>query len=745
MRRENTVHGREFYDLSAPGIRLGSILSQKQQGYDDMNERIARLADYAAGNDLNPEPVMVEYDPFDEYLAEPMKNAKRLVEFMLAQKIKLLDDSRLIGTMRFNGCPVPADIFTRIGHREFYRAANQYYGKPLENLCIFEWQHFNADFGKLIRIGLKGYTGEINEARKNYLGKRENLAFLAALEMIIRGLMERAEQYRAYCVEQAYQCTDPERRKVLFRMAENCARVPAEPARTFEEAIQCIYFCYVVIPDSIGRPDQYLYPLYKQGIADGTLTREHAKELLQELFIRIDGHTPLSSPNHDRGGESHFVVGGYTIDHRDGFNELSELIVESMMEMPLTRPQVSLRRTKKTPRAVLRKMLDYERKDPKKRIAFVNDEPRIESMMKINKLPYETAYDYIMVGCNEPAFQGGISLGGNTANIVRCLLNTFRDRRREVMDCTDFDSFYRIFEQELFRDLERMLEYTNRFNILRSRDCNVLSSLFLDGCIERAESATRGGAKLARGGGVHFMGGVNLVDSLSVIRQFVFEEKRISFGRLLEALDNNWKNAEPLRQEILRDGHFFGNNDDFADSLSRRLYESVYRFAENRTNIFGTPLVYGNLTGYNPHFATFGALTGATPDGRVAGSALTFGSGQTYGKDQDGATSHLLSVAKMDTTGIMCGDTIMNLTVDESTVSNEESFEKLVMLVETYFQTGGLHIQLNHVSREELLAAKADPAKYKSLRVRVSGFSTTFINLREELQDNVIARTTECM
>ncbi len=709
-----------------------------------MNERITRLANFVKNNDLNPETVNIECDPFDEKLAEPLMIAKRLCEFLAAQQVKIHEDSNLVGIMRLSGSPVPGDIFSRTGHAKIREAFERYYGHPQENLCTMEWQHSNANFAKLIRIGLKGYIKEINESRKNYLGKKNNLEFLAALEMVIRGISVRADNCRAYCIDQAEKCDNPERKKVLLKMAENIANVPMNPAKTFEEAIQCLYFSFMFIPDSIGRPDQYLYPLYKQDIANGTLTKEHAKELLQELFIRQCSHTPVNGWR-DRGAESHFVIGGYTIDHEDGYNELSDLILESLLELPTAIPQVSLRWNRKTPREVLRKVMDYERKDHLKRIAFVNDEPRIASLMKINKLPYEIAYDYIMVGCNEPAYQGGISLGGNTCNILRSLLNTLKNRRIEILKCSDFDSFYKIYEQELFKDLELMLDYSNRFNNLRSRDCNVISSLFLEGCIERAESATRGGAKLARGGGVNMMGGTNLIDSLSVIKQFVFEEKRIDFAKFIDILDNDWKDAEEFRQEILRDARFFGNNDEFVDSIARRFYESIYNFAEDRTDMFGTPLTYGNLTGYNQHFAWFGALSGATPDGRVAGSALTFGSGQAFGKDLDGATSHLLSVAGMDTTGIMCGNTIMNLTVDESTVSNDEAFEKLVLLIETYFKSGGLHIQLNHVSREELIAAKADPDSYKSLRVRVSGFSATFIKLNEDLQDNVIKRTTENM
>ncbi len=134
-------------------------------------------------------------------------------------------------------------------------------------------------------------------------------------------------------------------------------------------------------------------------------------------------------------------------------------------------------------------------------------------------------------------------------------------------------------------------------------------------------------------------------------------------------------------------------------------------------------------------------MTQATPDGRIAGSALLFGSGQAEGKDRDGLTSLLLSVAHMDPTLVMCGNSILNLSVDENTVQNEESFEKLVSLIEIYFQEGGLHLQLNHVSAEDLIAAKKNPDEYKSIRVRVSGFSATFVKLEEAIQDNVIERT----
>lgn len=707
-----------------------------------MNKRIERLVKAALETDLYPECVGIEWDPFDDRLAEPVRIAKRLSDYMLAQKIVLSDDSNLIGLMKFDRSPVPADIFPRNGHSGFREVSGHCYRKPQENLCTFEWQHSNANFGRVIRFGLRGMIDEINAARRKYAGCRERLFFLAGLEMMVQGIGRRVEQYRDFCRKQADQSRDEARRKLLLRMAENLEQVPMGPARTFEQAVQALCICFMFLSDSIGRPDQYLYELYRCDRDSGILTREHAVELLQELFVVIYAHTPHSSPWSDRGAESHFVVGGTTPEGEDGFNELSGLIVEALMELPLVRPQISLRWNRNTPRDVLRRMMDWERRDRGRRIAFVNDEPRIAALTGRCGFPLEVARDYIMVGCNEPAFQGGISLGGNAVNIVRPLLDTLNGRRSEVLACADFEAFYTLFEKELFKALERILEYSNRFNVLRSIDCNVLSSLFLDGCIERAESATRGGAKLALCC-ADLMGGVTVIDSLCVIRQFVYEEKRVGWPELLAALDNNWNGAEQLHRTIRREARFFGNHDEFSDEMARRFHRSLSRFADGRLDLFGTPLLYGNLTGYHPHFEWFGAETGATPDGRFAGSALTFGSGQTAGRDHDGITSHLLSVAEMDPAGILCGNTVMNLTVDRESVTNEECFEKLVLLVETYFRAGGLHLQLNHVSREELLAARRDPEAYRNLRVRVSGFSACFVTLEEGIQENVIERTVQ--
>ena len=210
---------------------------------------------------------------------------------------------------------------------------------------------------------------------------------------------------------------------------------------------------------------------------------------------------------------------------------------------------------------------------------------------------------------------------------------------------------------------------------------------------------------------------------------------------LADALEKNWEGYEELRNRILKHGKFFGNNEEISNEMARRVNHSIYEFACGRLDIFGNQIMFGNLTGYHPYFRWFGETTSATPDGRMAGSDLSFGSGSANGKDLAGVTSQLLSVAQWDPSGIMCGETILNLTMAKETIENEESFDKFVSLVETYFKMGGLHLQLNYISREELLKAQANPQDHKSLRVRVSGYSGYFTRLSRENQETVIERT----
>ncbi|MBD9097431.1 MAG: hypothetical protein EGP89_01005, partial [Ruminococcaceae bacterium] len=630
-------------------------------------------------------------------------------------------------------------IFGRPGHKNCAIACANFYNQPVDNLLTFEWQHSAGDFGKIITGGIIGVMKEIKTSVQNHKNDKSALRFLKTQSDICEAVIDWAKKCskKARIISETTQ--NKEYKKNLERLSRALEIVPEKPANTFYEAVLSLFVCYSFIPDSIGLIDRYLYPFYKKDIENGILTKEEASGYLQELFLMLQARIHISDKRFYRGGETHFCVGGYLENGEDGFNELSRLIVDSLVELPTWIPQISLRWTPKTPHEVLRYMMDCERKDPNKRIAFVNDVPRIRGLMKYTGLPYKKAVNYTMIGCNEIALPGGIVFGFDPMNIVRCVQNTFFNRRDDILQAKTFDEFYDIFQEEMFKDLREADQIGQGFQSIRSRDCNLVSNIFIDGCIEDAKSVTQGGTETYIAVGL-LIGISNVIDSLSVTKQLVFDEKQITMRQLTDALRNNWNGYEDLREYILKKGTFFGNDDDRSNGIANRFFKSLDRW-NTGDNYLKKPLVFGNLVGYNEHHKFFGDHTKATPDGRFDGDMINFGIGQSEGKDRNGLTALLSSVAKCDPYAILTGPSVTNVLLDEQLVKNDANFEKLVYLFEAYFKMGGTHFQLTYVSKEDLINAKKTPDKYRNLRVRVSGFSDYFVFLSEGLQDEIIQRT----
>ena len=704
-----------------------------------MNERIESLANKTVSGEMYVYPVKTEYDRCDLFLPPIKMSGKRVCEYIRNQEPLIVPESRFTGLIKFDGS-VEGDIFGRTGHKNNSIACEYFYNRPVDNLLTFEWQHSVGNFGKIIAGGITGVKDEINKSIQKHKEDENALQFLETQSDICDAIIDWAKK----CSKKALvvsECTNnTEYKKNLKRLSQALEHVPENPANNFYEAVLSLYVCYGFIPDSIGLIDRYLYPFYKKDIKSGNLTKEEASEYLQELFLMLQARIHISSDRFYRGGESHFCVGGYLENGEDGFNELSKLIVDSLMELPTWIPQISLRWTRKTPHEVLHYMMDCERKDPNKRIAFVNDEPRINGLMKYTGFSYKKAITYSMIGCNEIALPGGIVFGFDQMNIVRCVQNTFFNRREDIVKTKTFDEFYDIFQEEMFNDLWEADKIGRGLQTIRSRDCNLVSNIFIDGCITNAKSVTQGGTDTYIAVGV-LIGISNVIDSLSVTKQLVFDEKKITMGKLIDALQNNWNGYEDLREYILKKGMFFGNDDDCSNSIANRFFKSLDNW-NTGDNYLKKPWVFGNLIGYNEHNKFFGNNTKATPDGRFDGDMINFGIGQSEGKDRNGLTALLSSVAKCDPYSILTGPSVTNVLLDEQLVKKDENFEKLVYLFEAYFKMGGTHFQLTYVSKEDLINAKKTPDKYKNLRVRVSGFSDYFVFLNEGLQDEIIQRTT---
>ena len=706
-----------------------------------MNKRIEKLTEMTLEGKMLPTYTKVEFDRMDLFLPEHQKQSKRIHDYVMGQKPVITEYQTMTGHMKLDVKEISGPFMNAGSLKNTDEALTYFYNQPIENLSTFEWLHATADYAKIIRIGVRGLIEDIERSKQKYRNDAEKISFLDSLETVAQTLIEWAHKCSAEVFEFARNVNDAEHKENLLRLSETLKRIPEYPAESFYEAALSIYILFSYEPDSLGTLDRTLYSYYNTDIEKGILTKEKAKEILQELFLMLQANTSIKSANFTKGGESHFCIGGYEEKGNDIFNDFSMLILESVCELPTYIPQVSLRWTKKLPFETFLKVLDMFVKDPNNRIAFISDEAKIHAATHIAHFPYEVACGYSSVGCNEVAYPGGFFAGTTDTNILRSVENTMFNRESELLAADTWEKFFEVYKSELFRDIDLMIHYDDEFMRIRAKDTSYVTSLLFTDCIESAETFTRGGCKnVVSGEGL--IGVTNVIDSLCVIKQFIYDEKIITMREMLDALKNNWNGYEELHALIKAKGKFFGNDDELSNYVAKLFCDTLYEYTKDKTTELGYHLLFGNLQGYNPHHQIFGSGTRATPDGRCDGEMLKFGIGQSGGYDREGLTALLNSVAKCDEHCILSGGpSVTNIYLDEQLLLNEDNFPKTAKMLETYFQNGGSQFQLNYVSQEDLKKAKVTPENYKNLRVRVSGFSDFFVNLSDPIQDDIIKRT----
>ncbi len=705
-----------------------------------MNKRIAELTKLTLSGKMYAETTVTEFDRNDIFLPREQFESKRLCEYILNQEPVLTEFSKMTGFFNCDGSIV-GDAFRRGGHKAFDQLRDNFYLKSVDNLSTCEWQHATADYSKVLNKGIKGIIEEIDASLKVNT-EPQQVAFLNALKNVANALIGWAHKCSNRVLAFSETVDNEEYKQNLENLSKALLNVPENAPATFYEAVLTIYVCFSADPDSVGTLDRYLYPFYVNDIQKGIITNNEVKEYLQELFLMLQAATRLEALQFTRGGESHFCIGGYLPDGSDGFNELSKLILESLLELPTYIPQVTLRWTAKTPKEVFRFVLDCERKDPHKRIAFQNDEKRIKCYTEICGFSFEDAVSYTTVGCNEPAFLGAIAGSNSKINFARSINTLFHKKSEKIKSAKTFDEFYQMFLEEMFSDLTIAFAYDDKYNSIRARDINYLSSIFFRGCVEKAKSLTMGASDVVIASPM-LLGIVNVIDSLIIVKQFVFDEKQVTMDELINALKANWVGYEDLHTLIKNKGDFFGNDTMRSNFVAQSLYQSLYEFLKDKTNLYGYHWLVGDLLGYHPHFKWFGEKLDATPDGREKGAPLKYGIGQNEGKDRNGLSALLNSIAKLDPNAIGCGSTVTNILIDEQLIKNDDNFEKTVDMLLTYFKNGGVHFQLTYVPKEDLINAKKTPEDYKNLRVRVTGFSDYFVKLQEDIQDDIIERTVQ--
>lgn len=589
--------------------------------------------------------------------------------------------------------------------------------------------------------------------------KREELK---AMAICTEALIQFAERHAKKARELAEKEKNPQRKKELERIARNCSRVPAQAPRDFWEALQYYWFVHLGVITELntwdsfnpGRIDQHLYPFYKKGLEKKTLSKEKAKELLESFWIKFNNQPAppkVGVTAEESGTYTDFALintGGVKPDGSNAVNELSYLILDVIEEMRILQPSSMVQISKKTPDSFLIRALKIVKTGFGQPSIF-NTDAIVQELVRQGK-SIQDARNGGASGCVETGAFGkeNYNLTGyfNLPKVFEITLNNGIDPRsgKEIGLRTGDPTSFRSFE-ELFDAFRKQVRH---FVDIKVRGNNVIERLYaeylpspflsvlIDDCISTGRDYHDGGARY----NTSYIQGVGLgtmTDVLASVKYNVFDKKHISMKGLLRVLKNNFKGSEPLRQRFLNKSPKYGNDDDYADELTRSIFETYYEAVSGRPNTKGG-FYQINLLPTTVH-VYFGKVVNATPDGRKAAEPLSEGISPVQGSDRKGPTAVVQSAAKID--HLRTGGTLLNQKFTPHLLADGEGINKLAHLIRSYFRLDGHHIQLNVISADILRKAQKHPEKYRNLIVRVAGYSDYFVDINVDLQNEIIKRT----
>jgi len=620
---------------------------------------------------------------------------------------------------------------------------------------------------KIYKKGLLDFKKDITRSLKSLDFSADSHACeereeLKAMEIVADSLIHYAERHADLATKLARKEKNAKRRKELERIARVCMHVPALAPRDFWEALQYYWFVHLGVITELnpwdafnpGRLDQHLYPFYEKGLADGALTMEDARELLQAFWIKFNNQpapTKVGVTAEESCTYTDFALinlGGVKADGSDAVNELSYLMLDVVEEMRLTQPSSMVQISKKTPDRFLKRAAEIIRTGFGQPSVFNTDEIIME-LLRQGKL-VEDARNGGASGCVETGAFGKESyiLTGyfNMPKVLEITLNNGADPGTGKKiglgtgDPVEFESF-----EDLLKAFKKQLNY---FIDVKVKGNNIIErfyaehlpapflSLLIDDCIAKGKDYNDGGARY----NTDYIQGVGLgttTDSLAALKYNAFDKKIITMKKMLDILGTNYAGNEGIRQRLLNKTPKYGNGEEYADQVMKAVFEAYFEAVDGRPNMKGGCYRI-NLLPTTVH-VYFGKTTGATPDGRKAGEPLSEGVSPVQGADRKGPTAVIESVAKID--HVRTGGTLLNQKFTPQLLADDVGMNKLAQLIRTYFKLDGHHIQFNVVSSSMLRDAQKHPERYRDLIVRVAGYSDYFIDLGAELQNEIIKRT----
>lgn len=622
--------------------------------------------------------------------------------------------------------------------------------------------------GKIYKRGMLDFKKEIAEnlAQLDYLNDPEatdKAEQWKAMDISCDAVIVFAERHAELAEKLAKKEKDPHRVKELKQISEVCRWVPANAPRNLWEAIQMYWFVHLGTITELngwdamnpGHFDQHLAPFYEKEIAAGTLTRDEAKELISCFWIKVNNHPAppkVGITARESGTYNDFTninIGGVKADGTDGTSEVSYIMLEVTEELHILQPGNSVHISAKTPDKFLHAAAHVIRQGHGYPSVF-NPDIYILEMLRQGK-SLQDAREGGCSGCIEVGAFGkeAYLLTGylNVPKILEVTLNnginpvTGKKVGIETGDPRKFKSYedlYNAFLKQLHYVVDQKMRVSNYIDRMFAKYAPApFLSVVIEDCISKGRDYYDGGPRYNTSY-IQCCGLGTVTDSLAALKKHVFEEKTFSMDKVLNAVLMNFEGEELLRQTIINRTPFFGNDDDYADSIAVKVYNDLVDTIDGKPNIKQGGKYHLNMLSTTCH-VYFGKVMGATPNGRLAGKSISDGTSPSHGADTKGPSAVVKSLTKFD--HVKSGGTLLNQRFLPSLMRKEEDIKKLGQLIRSYFTLGGHHIQFNIVDTATLYAAQACPEDYKDLMVRMAGYSDYFNDMNADLQQEVIERT----
>jgi formate C-acetyltransferase len=645
------------------------------------------------------------------------------------------------------------------------------------NHGVFLWVHGAhvgqmPNYEKLFRLGLNGIKkeaeaklrdiGSDGESRRSHPAEfMKKKAFLEAMIISIEAVIRWARRYAELARVKTTVEEDKTRRSELERIAEACEWVPDNPPRTFFETLQCWYLIMLLVRvldiQTVGigdRVDQIWYPAYKRDKEAGRITAEQARELIQNIWLKLAELTDFNAPIMPSGGHTtprYITIGGQDRLGRDATNELTYIIMDSVTSLRLVEPMISVRLHRNTPEEFLHRFAAIMRTDSGHYGVF-NDEFMIPFLVS-KGIPVQDARDWAIEACASYSVvgkpMGHRVISGPGFVLPKCLeyaLNEGRDRHfftdKQIgaptpnpLTFTSIEGVIKAYLDQVSFFTEKIVTLSNITDALEAQWLpQPFNSALLDGCIDNATDVRE--FHYWHKTNIQPVGHTTVVNALVAMKKLIFEEKKVTMAELVMALRDNWEGKEELRQ-MFRDAPKFGNDDDYVDLFAGDIHIRTCQAMQSFKNIYGYNVTCDGSGGAS--FYHLAGLTGATPDGRKKGDMFSDGTvSPEVGTDKKGPIAVLRSVAKIAL--LVSFNHMLNQRVVPASLEGDGR-SKFVAYLRTFVDLGVPHVEFNVVDNHILSEAQLHPENYQDLIVRVAGFSAYFVDMNKEIQDQIMART----